>query len=53
VDAAAIVGCTPNAFAIRLHRARKRLAARYEALAAHPASPTRRQRRQGAPDARP
>lgn len=31
-EAAAVLGCSVNAFAIRIHRARKRLAARYAAI---------------------
>lgn len=36
-EAASLLGCTVNAFDIRLHRARKRLASRYSALAGRPA----------------
>ncbi|MGD0593129.1 MAG: RNA polymerase sigma factor [Acidimicrobiales bacterium] len=55
-EAAEVLGCSVNAFTIRLHRARKRLAARYSALGGEPAplkqidAPTRPQ---GAPDGRP
>jgi RNA polymerase sigma-70 factor (ECF subfamily) len=54
-EAAEVIGCTVNAFTIRFHRAKKRLAVRYEALAPSESRPEPRPpiRSQGAPDARP